>query len=259
LRVVETRLASSINLLNGRFKVEVRYRNQFDNNSEGSLVGESLSSSSTAQTAVFTFGDPLVVELMVRLSDARPFRNNIDVYFGGISDIAFTIKVTDLLTGTSREYTKPAGQLLGGVDRGTFTAGVTGSTERMMQAMRSGVVRPLATDTVNLLNGRYAVRMRYRNQFANPATTGYMLGQSIASSPTTETAVFFFNSADVAEWLVRFSDARPFAERIDVFHGGLSDIEYTIEVTDTQTGATKEYPKPAFSFLGFVDRQTFRP
>ena len=43
------------------------------------------------------------------------------------------------------------------------------------------------------------------------------------------------------------------------FHGGVSDIELTVEVKDTLTGTTREYAKPAGSFLGAVDRETWKP
>jgi hypothetical protein len=72
--------------------------------------------------------------------------------------------------------------------------------------------------------------------------------------------VFFFGeNVGSAEWMVRFSDARPFANRIDLFHGGLSDVEFTIEVLDTKTGARKEYSKGAFSLTGQVDRASYKP
>jgi hypothetical protein len=59
--------------------------------------------------------------------------------------------------------------------------------------------------------------------------------------------------------MVRFSDARPFAARIDLFHGGLTDVELTIEVLDTKTGVRKEYGKTAFSLSGQVDRTSYKP
>ena len=74
----------------------------------------------------------------------------------------------------------------------------------------------------------------------------------------TETVVFF-NDPQSVEWMVRFSDARPFDNHIHFFHGGLSDLEFTIEVTDTQTGQTKEYTKLPNKLDGAVDRVTWVP
>ena len=263
--VTVNQAVTSLPMLGSRFTVEVRYRNQFANPpTTGLLLGRSLSSSNLSDTAIFWFDDPTVVELMVRLSDARPFDNHIHVFFGGLSDVEFFIKVTDSLTGVSKEYNKKANELLGNIDRATFVASATGSLlqdgieARMTEVRALGIAPNADTDTVTMLNGRYQVRMRYRNQFANPPTTGYLLGRSIASSTMTETVVFF-NDPQSVEWMVRFSDARPFDEHIHFFHGGLSDLEFTIEVTDTETGQTKEYSKLPNNLAGLVDRVTWVP
>jgi len=261
--VTVQQLAELITVLNGRFYLQVRYINQFENPpATGKLLGRSLFSSSTSETAIFTFGDPLVVELMVRLSDARPFDDKIHLYLGGLSDVEFYIVVTDSLSGIVKEYHKEKNQLLGEIDRTTFPAAI--SLRDGVDALMARAAMPPKLDAevsvLNLLNNRFQVRMSYRNQFSNPVDEGFMSVRSIASSPTTETAVFFFGeNVGSVEWMVRFSDARPFAERIDFFHGGLSDVEFTIEVTDTLKGITREYHKLPFSLAGQVDRDSFTP
>ncbi|MEO8379940.1 MAG: M57 family metalloprotease [Acidobacteriota bacterium] len=263
--VTVQQISELVSMLNGRFFVQVRYINQFENPPrEGKLLGRSLSSTALSDTAIFTFGDPLVVELMVRLSDARPFENKIHLYLGGLSDVEFSVVVTDSLTGIIKEYRKPPNQLVGAIDRTSFPGGTSlldGGVDALMQRTAMLTVQPNAeVSTIRLLNNRFQVRMRYKNQFTNPAGEGYMNTRSIASSTTTETAVFFFDeNVGSVEWMVRFSDARPFAERIDFFHGGLSDVEFTVEVTDTVKGITREYKKGPFSLLGQVDRSSFTP
>lgn len=257
-------LTELVPMLNARFFVQVRYRNQFENPpKEGKLLGRSLFSTSLSETAVFTFGDQNVIELLVRVSDARPFDDNIHIFLGGLSDVEFSVVVTDSLTGIIHEYQKPANQLVGVIDRTTFPASKSlqdGIEALMAQAATRNVTPTAEVSTIRLLNDRFEVRMRYRNQFSNPAGEGYMNARSIASSPTTETAVFFFDeNVGSAEWIVRFSDARPFENRIDLFHGGLSDVEFTIEVLDTKTGARKEYRKGPFSLVGQVDRESYQP
>ncbi len=250
-------LSELVPMLNSRFYVQVRYKNQFDNGKEGKLLGRSLFSTALSESAVFTFGDEKVIELLVRISDARPFDNHIHVFLGGLSDVEFFVVVTDSLSGIVHEYHKPANQLVGVIDRSTYPA----STAGLRGGFDSLKVAPNAeSSTIRLLNNRFEVRMRYRNPFTTPAGEGYMNARSIASSPTTETAVFFFDeNVGSGEWMVRFSDARPFVDRIDLFHGGLSDVEFTIEVLDTQTGQRKEYHKPPFVLLGQVDRDTYLP
>jgi hypothetical protein len=257
-------LSELVPMLNGRFFVQVNYRNQFDNGKTGKLLGRSQFSTPLSETAVFTFGDQNVIELMVRVSDARPFDNHIHIFLGGLSDVEFSVVVTDSLTGIIHEYGKPANQLVGVIDRSTFPASNSllddGVDALMAQTAALSIAPTAEVSTIRLLNNRFEVRMHYRNQFTNPAGEGYMNARSIASSPTTETAVFFFDdNVGSAEWMVRFSDARPFANRIDMFHGGLSDVEFTIEVLDTKTGQRKEYHKAPFSLLGQVDRESYLP
>lgn len=243
-----------VQMLGGRFFVQVNYKNQFDGGKEGKLLGRSLFSTPLSETAVFTFGDANVVELLVRLSDARPFDDSIHVFLGGLSDVEFSVVVTDSLTGIIHEYRKPPNELVGVIDRQTFPAAANSLP------LTASTIQPAAESSTIVLLNRFEVRMRYRNQFTNPAGEGYMNARSIASSPTTETAVFFFDeNVGSVEWMVRFSDARPFVERIDMFHGGLSDVELTIEVHDTKTGVRREYHKAPFSLRGQVDRDNYQP
>ncbi|HVG23896.1 MAG TPA: M57 family metalloprotease, partial [Thermoanaerobaculia bacterium] len=235
-------------LLNRRFNVQVRYRNQFANPpAEGLLTGRSLQASALSDTAIFWFDSPLVVELMVRVSDARPFDNAFHVYFGGLSDVEFFITVKDTLTGKTVEYHKLPSQLTGQIDRKSFPAAANGTVlDEGLEALMERASRPMLganADTTTLrMMSRYDVRIRYRNQFAQPIAEGYLLGRAITKIPTTETAVFYFENPESVEWMVRFSDVRPFANRVDFFPGGLSDVEYTVEVTDSVTGKVKSYP-----------------
>lgn len=253
--------STNLSMLKGRFKVQVRYRNQFANPPvEGVLTGKSLVNSTLADTAVFWFDTPLVVELMVRVSDVRPWENQYHIYYGGLSDVEFFISVTDTVTGKTVEYHKAANSLKGEVDRKSFPADPAPVTlQDGLDAMMARAIAPNADTSTLTMLGRYSVRMRYRNQFASPATTGYLLGRSIAKAATTDTAVFYFENPESVEWMVRFSDVRPFANRVDFFHGGLSDVQFWVEVTDTQTGVQKEYPIEPFSLSGGVDRVSFVP
>ena len=253
--------STNLALLQGRFRVQVRYRNQFSNPvEEGLLTGRSLFSSTNADTAIFWFNTPVIPELMVRVSDARPFDNHYHIYYGGLSDVEFFISVTDTTTGKVVEYHKDANSLQGELDRESFPATPLPVTlQDGIDALMERAVMPNADTSTLTMLGRYQVRMSYRNQFAVPATTGFLLGRSIASSSNNDTAIFYFENPESVEWMVRFTDTRPFANRIDFYHGGLSDVQFEIEVTDTQTGLQRAYPIAPFSLLGKVDRESFVP
>lgn len=58
---------------------------------------------------------------------------------------------------------------------------------------------------------------------------------------------YFFFQADNQELLVRVFDGCSTNDHFWVFAASLTDVEYTITVTDTQTGASKIYDKPLSS------------
>ncbi len=65
---------------------------------------------------------------------------------------------------------------------------------------------------------------------------------------TTDTGSFwFFNAANV-ELVVKVLDGRALNGKWWVFYGALSNVEYTLTVTDTVTGAQKTYRNPSGKF-----------
>lgn len=113
--------------------------------------------------------------------------------------------------------------------------------------------------TACLLDGRFRVSINYINQFANPPAPGTFLGAKlIQGSQNPDVATFGISSAQAIEVVVRIQDARPFGlNRFDVYYGGLTDLEYTVSITDTQKGTSKTYRNPPGTVGGSVDRTTF--
>ena len=73
--------------------------------------------------ATFGISAGLAVEVVVRIQDTRPFGlNRFDVYYAGLTDLEYTITVTDTQKGTTKTYRNPPGSTLAGFDRTTFTA-----------------------------------------------------------------------------------------------------------------------------------------
>lgn len=61
------------------------------------------------------------MEVVVRIQDTRPFAPRFDIYYGGMTDVAYTVTVIDSTTGVGRQYTNAAGHVGGGVDRTSFS------------------------------------------------------------------------------------------------------------------------------------------
>ncbi|HEX6084094.1 MAG TPA: hypothetical protein VF266_06190, partial [Thermoanaerobaculia bacterium] len=163
------------------------------------------------------------------------------------------------------------GQLLGGCALGTpdgcssLTSVMDGSLRAsypVLQPYLDPITTPGCTTTATnicLQNGRFSVSINYRNQFANPPQTGSFVGaQLLAGSQNPDVATFGISSAQAIEVVVRIQDARPFGiNRFDVYYGGLTDLEYTVSVTDTQKGTTRTYRNAPGVVGGGVDRTSF--
>ena len=119
--------------------------------------------------------------------------------------------------------------------------------------------------TACLLSNRFRVSVRYINAFVNPPQPGDFLGARLASgSSVSDTATFGLTTPLLIEAVVRILDVnqvQPGANRFDIYAGGLTDLEYTVTVTDTQTGRSKTYRKPpgtSGTDLIVVDRVFFQ-
>jgi hypothetical protein len=82
-------------------------------------------------------------------------------------------------------------------------------------------------------------------------------GTGAAVPITTDTGYFwFFTSANV-ELVIKVLDGRGINDHFWVFYGALSDVQYTIHITDTETGATKSYTNPSGTLASVADVNAF--
>lgn len=65
------------------------------------------------------------------------------------------------------------------------------------------------------------------------------------------------NDTSNFEVFVKVLDGRAVNGKFWVFYGGLTDFEYTITVTDTESGQQKQYVKPGLQFTGGADTSAF--
>ncbi|HYL06708.1 MAG TPA: hypothetical protein VE075_11750, partial [Thermoanaerobaculia bacterium] len=103
----------------------------------------------------------------------------------------------------------------------------------------------LGATTLCLLGGRFAANVTWQNQF-----NGGVIGSGMAGPLSTETGTFYFTDPANKELLVKILD---FGNRFAVFYGSLSNLQYTLQVTDTSTGGTKTYFNPPGTFCGGLD------
>lgn len=230
-------------LLGSRFRVELVWENQFDK-SQG--LGTAVSRTDAA--GFFTFGDASNIELMVKLLD---FGDVVKVFYGQLTNLKFSLIVTDTRTGASKVYENTPKEC-GGIDQSAFPGSSTAlavSTGPSMSSMRAAAgTCKKDKDTLCLLNNRFAVKVDWRN----PGDGSSGTGGAVAIS--TVTGAFYFTDPGNLELMAKVID---YGDRLDFFYGTLSDLEYTITVTDTNTGQVKSYRNPAGNYCGGLDGGAF--
>jgi photosystem II stability/assembly factor-like uncharacterized protein len=104
--------------------------------------------------------------------------------------------------------------------------------------------------TLCLSSQRFGVTVVWRDPRNNVGS-----GQGI---PVTDNAgAFWFFSANNVEVAVKVVDGRAFNGKFWVFYGALSNVEYTITVTDTLTGDVKTYFNPEGQLSSVADTSAF--
>lgn len=224
-------------LLNKRFRVELFWENQY-NNTQG--IGSAVPRTDAA--GFFTFGDPSNIELMVKMLD---FGDAIKVFYGQLTNLKFSLIVTDTATGTAKVYSNTAKEC-GAIDQSAFSS--SRSFLAVGTAPAAAATCKKDKNTLCLLNNRFQVKVAWRNP--GNGTSGS--GGAVPISGVT--GAFYFTDAGNLELMTKVID---YGDRIDIFYGTLSDLEYTITVTDTKTGNVKTYQNPAGTFCGGQDGNAF--
>ncbi len=115
-------------LNNQRFKVDVRWEDFQGNTGAGTAAGL------TSDTGYFWFFSSTNVELVVKVVDGRALNGNFWVFYGALSNVAYTMTVADTLTGSVKTYSNPSGRFASVGDTQAFSAStVTAANSRAGQ------------------------------------------------------------------------------------------------------------------------------
>jgi ELWxxDGT repeat protein len=249
--------------LGGQFVVETDWRLPDGRNGRGRAVGL------TADTGYFSFFDPANVEVILKVLDGRGLNDHRWVFYGALSDVEYAVTVTDVASGAVRRYVNPPGRLgsvadttafgpQGATTAGRISAGPSaaaggigggGGAVATRQVAATGSCAPSSARLC--LNGsRFAVEARFKDFAGN---TG--IGQ--IHPLTGDTGAFWFFDASNLEVVVKVLDGRPLNGKFWVFYGALSTVEYTLTVTDTQTGVVKVYTNPLGRLASVADTAAF--
>ena len=181
---------------------------------------------------------------MIKVLDARAVNGHFWVFYGALSNVEYTITVTDTQTGAVKTYHNPPFQLSSRADVSAFAeaapAGLTAKLRRRdggpaaPPIPKAGSCVPTAT-ALCLAAGRFAVEVVWTDPRIG------LSAQARALPVTADTGVFWFVDATNLELMIKVLDGRGVNGHFWVFYGALSDLEYTITVTDTETGQRRTY------------------
>jgi hypothetical protein len=245
-------------LAGGRFQVEVAWQD-FQGRTG---VGHTLPL--TADTGAFWFFDPENLEVAVKVIDGRAVNQAFWVFYGALSNVEYTLTVTDTQTGLSRRYQNPRGQLASVADTrgfgplGAYLAETAAPPAPAPPFEVSARTDPRAATgscapgplRLCLEGGRFAVEAAWKD-FAGRTGAGTTL------PITGETGAFWFFGPGNLEVIVKVLDGRLVNGRYWFFYGALSNLEYTLTVTDTATGAVRTYRNPSGHLASAADTAAF--
>jgi hypothetical protein len=100
-----------------------------------------------------------------------------------------------------------------------------------------------------------ASRFKVQVAWQVPAQGTSGVGTGIAL--TSDTGEFWFFTANNIELVVKVVDGRAFNNKFWVFYGALSNVQYTITVTDTSNGAVRTYTNPSGNLASVADVAAF--
>ncbi len=245
---------SEVLCLGGRFQVRVSWQDGAGN------AFAAQTQPLDGDTGAFWFTDPGNLELMVRVLDARLVNGYFEVAYGSLSNVGFTVEVTDVATGAVRTYHNAPGVYASLSDDHAFP------TEAPAVAPPAAAVAPTAgtsptaaaiarcapTPTAFCSLGRFLVKL----DFVDPVSGATQPAHAVPV--TGNVGVFWFFDPGDLKVMVKVLDARAVNHFFWVFYGALTDLEYTITVTDTVNRTTRIYHNPLHHLASSADTRAFK-
>jgi ELWxxDGT repeat protein len=251
--------ATALCLNGGRFKVEASW---VVPDAAGGGAGRGQAVPLVADTGAFWFFNSANIEAVLKVLDGRGLNEHFWVFYGALSNVEYALTVTDTETGLARRYVNPPGQLASVGDTQAF--GPLGA--RATRRPASTKSRPIVTERFDaaavtetcvpsparlcLNGGRFKVEASWKD-FNNRT------GQGTAVAITGDTGYFWFFNANNIEAVLKVLDGTSLNGHFWVFYGALSNVEYTLTVTDTTNGKVKTYRNPQGQFASVADTSAF--
>lgn len=201
----------------------------------------------TSDTGYLYFFDPSNVEAVVKVIDGCALNQDFWFFAGGLTNVETTIRVRDTRTGVVKTYHNPQGTPFQPIqDTGAFAtcsapqggaAAPAPPGAAFARAPAGAANRSISGSALLLEQDRFEVDVTWQ-------TAAGASGVGMPVALTDDTGYFWFFAASNVEMVIKVLNGCGLGGRYWVFAGGLTDVETTIKVTDTRTGASNTYVNP---------------
>ena len=251
-----TSSATVLCLVNNRFQLEIDWRDEPGNAYTLTNIAQSGQGQAVVvsdDTGYFWFLNADNVELFVKVLDGTNINNNFWVFAAGLTNVEYILRVTDTETAAVKTYFNPLetfgvpitdtaafplqmGARTSQQDSPPFAQPEESVTSRITPTtpkVGSCIADPT---TACLQDNRFQVSVAWTDFSANTGA-----GQTASEIQTNTSAGFWFFNSNNIELVVKILDGGPVNGNFWVFYAGLTNVEYTVTVTDTLSGAISEY------------------
>lgn len=264
--------ATTLCLNNSRFSIAASWRVPDQGRS-----GQGTALPLRDDTGLFWFFDDSNIELVVKVLDGTGVNGSYWVFYAGLSDVEYTITVIDLENGRVKTYDNQSGSFASVADTSAFPS-APGATTALAEANEGALETQSSRELYALFEGLSpkpllepttaapcapgdatlclaASRFQLRVDWEIPSQGRG--GHASAVSISADTGYFwFFDNANV-ELAVKVLDGRPINGHFWIFAAALSNVKYTLTMTDTQTGLTKSWDNPEGQLASWADTGDF--
>jgi photosystem II stability/assembly factor-like uncharacterized protein len=195
----------------------------------------------------FATGDANLPEIVVKMPGEGALGiNGSLIFYSSLTTLPYMLIVTDTATGDVRVYRNGEKPLCGAVD-------VAFDAAAPAPAPRAGA---RTEGALSLLSNRFAVTLSARHTHTGAVAAGRAIAFNDRSGYFS--LPDFTGDAAFPEVFVKMIDFSAITGNFWVFYTGLTSLDYTLTVTDTETGAVRTYDS-AGDYCGNAASDAFVP
>ena len=156
-------------------------------------------------------------EVFIKIIDGTSFNGAFWVFYSGLTDLEYTLTVTEISSGRVRTYTKPAGGKCGDFDTSAFPQAAAGQAESKGAALPAEAASPsqLVRTAVDFNNNTSRNGVTVTFQYSYRCLSGACAGGFFrtASHQITLQAIDSFHQDDFVEYLASLGLLQPGADQ----------------------------------------------